>query len=139
MLPSPPKRNAMRAVDTNVVVRLIVADDKQQTKRAQAVFTAGDVFIASTVVLETEWVLRSGYGFAPTRIVMALKAVAGLPNVTVEEPALLAQALDWMDQGMDLADAMHLARANACTAFLSFDRKLAKLAAGRSLVAVERP
>lgn len=139
MPPLPRKRNAVRAVDTNVVVRLIVADDKQQAKKARAVFEAGDVFIPSTVILETEWVLRSGYGFAPKRIVVALKALAGLPGVSVEEPALLASALDWMDQGMDLADAMHLAKASSCTAFLSFDRKLAKLATGRSTVVVEQP
>lgn len=129
----------MRAVDTNVVVRLIVADDKQQAKKAQAVFEAGNVFISATVLLETEWVLRSGYGFAPKRIVIALRALAGLPGVTVEEPSQIASALDWMDQGMDLADALHLAKAAGCTAFLSFDRKLAKVAAKRSPVPVEQP
>ncbi|WP_256438245.1 PIN domain-containing protein [Tardiphaga alba] len=38
---------------------------------------------------------------------------------------------------MELANAIHLAKANSCTAFLSFDRKLAKLAVGRSTVPVE--
>lgn len=129
----------MRAVDTNIVVRLIVADDKQQTKKARAVFEAGDVFIALTVLLESEWVLRSAYGFAPERVVSALTALAGLPGVTIEEPALLAVALDWMGGGMDFADALHLAKSAGCDAFLSFDRKLAKIAAGRSSVAVTHP
>lgn len=129
----------MRAVDTNIVIRLIVADDKQQTRKARAVFEAGDVFIPLTVFLETEWVLRSGYGFAPDSVVAALTAVAGLPGVTVEEPALLALALEWVGEGMDFADALHLAKAAGCDMFLSFDRKLAKVAAGRSPVAVTQP
>jgi predicted nucleic acid-binding protein len=57
----------------------------------------------------------------------------------VEEPSQIASALDWMDQGMDLADALHLAKAAGFTAFLSFDRKLAKVAAKRSPVPVEQP
>lgn len=89
--------------------------------------------------LETEWVLRSGYGFAPVDVVSALTAVAGLPGVTVEEPALLALALEWTGEGMDFADALHLAKAAGCDAFLSFDRKLAKVAAGCSSVSVRQP
>lgn len=129
----------MRAVDTNIVVRLIVADDKLQTKKARAVFEVGEVFISLTVLLETEWVLRSGYGFAPESVVTALSSVAGLPGVTVEDPALLALALDWTGDGMDFADAMHLAKASGCDTFLSFDRRLAKVAAGRSPVVVTQP
>lgn len=133
----------MRAVDTNVVVRLIVADDAPQVKKARAAFGAGDIFLSLTVLLETEWVLRSGYNFAPLQVVVALRALAGLPGVTVEEPTVLALALEWLGEGMEFADALHLAKANSkanpCTAFLSFDRKLAKLALGRSPVVVKQP
>ena len=129
----------MRAIDTNIVVRFLVADDKSQARKARAVIEAGDIFIASTVLLESEWVLRSGYELAPDRITAALRGLAGLPGVTVEAPASLASAVDWMGKGMDFADALHLAKAESCSAFLSFDRKLAKVAAGRSLVAVEQP
>ena len=139
MPPSPPKRGVVRAIDTNVVVRFLVADDKRQAKAARAAVAAGDIFIARTVLLESEWVLRSGYDFAPAQVASALRGLAGLPGVTVEEPAVLAQALDWMDDGMDFADALHLAKAEGCTAFLSFDRKLTKAAAGRSAVKVEAP
>jgi predicted nucleic acid-binding protein len=68
-----------------------------------------------------------------------LRGLAGLPGVTVEEPAILAQALDWMESGMDFADALHLAKTEGCSPFLSFDRQLAKTAAGRSEVKVEAP
>ena len=129
----------MRAIDTNVVVRFLVADDKRQAKAARDAIAAGDIFIARTVLLESEWVLRSCYDFAPTRIAGALRGLAGLPGVTVEEPPVLAQALDWMESGMDFADALHLAKAAGCAAFLSFDRKLAKTAASRSAVKVGSP
>ncbi|MDR2239536.1 MAG: type II toxin-antitoxin system VapC family toxin [Zoogloeaceae bacterium] len=126
----------MRAIDTNVVVRFLTNDDKRQARAARAVMEDGGIFIATTALLESEWVLRSGYGFAPGQIAAALRGVAGLPGVTVEEPARLAQALDWMSEGMDFADALHLAKADGCSAFLSFDRKLIKAANGRSSVPV---
>ena len=129
----------MRAIDTNVVVRFLVADDKRQAKAARAAIEAGDIFIARTVLLESEWVLRSGYDFAPTQVAAALRGLAGLPGVTVEEPAVLDQALGWMESGVDFADALHLAKAEGCTAFLSFDRKLAKAATDPSAVKVAAP
>ena len=129
----------MRAIDTNVVVRFLAGDDKQQAKAARAAIAAGDIFIATTVVLESEWVLRSAYGFEPTQIAAALRGIAGLPGVTIEEPIVLAQALDWMETGMYFADALHLAKAGDCDAFLSFDRKLAKAAKGQATIPVLAP
>lgn len=129
----------MRAIDTNIVVRFLTADDRKQAKAARDTIAAGDIFIPTTVLLESEWVLRSGYGFAPDRIASGLRALAGLPGVSVEEPATLAQALDWMAEGMDFADALHLLKSDHCTAFLTFDRRLAKAVNGRSPVPVEAP
>lgn len=129
----------MRGIDTNVVVRFLVGDDKHQAQKARAAFEAGDIFVATTVLLETEWVLRGAYGFAPGRVAEALMGLAGLPGVVVEEPAALALALDWMSEGMDFADALHLAKANGCTAFLTFDRRLTGRAAGLSAVKVQEP
>jgi len=128
----------VRAIDTNIVVRFLVGDDKRQAERARAAIEAGGIFVATTVLLESEWVLRSAYGFAPVQVADALRKFAGLPGVTIEEPALLAQAIDRVREGMDFADALHLGKAAHCTAFLSFDRKLAK-AAGRSVIAVQEP
>ena len=68
-----------------------------------------------------------------------LRGLFGLADVTVEETAETAQALDWMSNGMDFADALHLARSSHCSAFVSFDRKLAKRALGIAPIAVEAP
>ena len=134
---SPAKRSAVRAIDTNIVVRFLTADDAKQAKTARAIIEGGDVFISTTVVLETEWVLRAGYAFAPGAIAAGLRALGGLPGITLEEPGAVAQALDWLDWGMDFADALHLAKAGHCTAFVSFDRKLAKRAKGLASVPIE--
>nr|WP_207791433.1 type II toxin-antitoxin system VapC family toxin [Sphingosinicella soli] len=114
-------------------------DDKRQAKAARAAIEAGDIFITTTVMLESEWVLRSGYGFTPERIVTGLRGLAGLPGITVEEPARTAQALDWTTGGMDFADALHLAGSNACDGFLSFDRKLIRAARGKPAIPVTAP
>lgn len=127
----------MRAIDTNVVVRFLTADDAREFKAARAVIDGGDVFVPITVCLESEWVLRSAYSFTPQEIAGGLRALAGLPGVFVEEPAVLAITLNWMAGGMDFADALHLAKSEDCTAFLTFDRQLAKVAKNRSAVPVE--
>lgn len=118
----------MRAIDTNVIVRFLTGDDPAQAARARKLVEAGGIFVPTSVLLETEWVLRSGYGFAAERLVRALRDFAGLPGVTLEDPQLAALALDWAEQGLDFANALHLASARGCTAFLSFDRRLARAA-----------
>jgi len=65
----------VRAIDTNIVVRLLTADDAEQAKAARGLVEAGDIFLGVTVLLEAEWVLRAGYGFAPAQIVAALRGM----------------------------------------------------------------
>jgi predicted nucleic-acid-binding protein len=115
----------MLAVDTNVVVRIILNDDRAQAATARDLMAAHQVWLSVTVLLETEWVLRSAAGLARRRIHSALTALLGLPMVQVETPERIAQALDWFALGMDFADALHLTAALECEAFASFDRRLA--------------
>ncbi|MBI1981836.1 MAG: type II toxin-antitoxin system VapC family toxin [Methylocystis sp.] len=118
----------MLAVDTNVVVRLLTGDHPQESAKAKELFERETIFVALTVLLETEWVLRSAYGFQPARLVVALRAFAGLRNVVIQDPPALAKALAWAERGMDFADALHLAQAGDCDGFASFDGRLAKAA-----------
>jgi predicted nucleic-acid-binding protein len=118
----------MLAVDTNVVVRFVAGDDPAQYARAAALFRRQVVWIAKTVLLEAEWVLRSIYEYEPEQIAVALRRLAGLPNVEVEDPGAVAQALDWYQQDLDFADALHLASKAKSGSFLSFDQKLVKRA-----------
>ena len=105
---------------------------------AKAVIDAGDVFIATTVLLETEWVLRSAYGFVPEDVARALGDLAGLPGVSVEDPVLLAEALQRAEAGMDFADSLHLGAASRCEAMLTFDRRFIE-SAGNAAIAVTEP
>ena len=118
----------MRALDTNIVVRYLTGDDPEQAARARAVVDAGPVFVSTTVLLECDWVLRSAYGFGGGEVAAALRAFAGLPPVSVESPATLAEALDRAAAGMDFADALHLCAASRCEAMLTFDRRFIEMA-----------
>jgi predicted nucleic-acid-binding protein len=129
----------MLAVDTNVIIRYLTRDDAEQFARANALIGGEDVFVSTTVLLETEWVLRRGYRFSRDRIIAALTAFAGLPHVTLEDPALAAKALDWTRNGLDFADALHLAKAEGCETFASFDLRLAAAANGLSDLTIRAP
>ena len=129
----------MLAIDTNLVVRFLVGDHPAQSAKAKALIEAEDVFVSSTVILETTWVLRSVYDYSNDQLRAALTAFAGLPRISLEEPAIVAQALDWAKEGVDFADALHLAKARGCEGFVSFDRKLAKAANRVSDIKVRMP
>jgi predicted nucleic-acid-binding protein len=116
----------VRAVDTNVLVRFLIGDDPAQAQRARAVVGQEPIFVPRSVILEAEWVLRGVYDLPKSRVIAALRAFAGLPSVAIEDSSLVAKALDWAEAGMDFADALHLASAATCDAFLTFDKQLVR-------------
>jgi len=129
----------MLAIDTNLIVRYLTGDHPGQSAQAKALIDSEDVFVGITVLLETEWVLRSVYGYAAPQLAKALRAFAGLPHVTIEDEGQAAQALDWMDGGMDFADALHLLKAQGCDAFVSFDHRFAEAANRLGAIKVRAP
>jgi predicted nucleic acid-binding protein len=118
----------MLAIDTNVVVRYLANDHPAQSPKARTLVDSDDVFVSITVMLESEWVLRSVYGYSPNEVCVALRAFAGLERVTTESHALVAKALDRAERGMDFADALHLGSAEKCEALVTFDRDFVKAA-----------
>ncbi len=114
----------MIAIDTNIVVRLLTKDDVEQYQKAYRLFEQHPIFISDTVILETEWVLRFAYQFSREQIIDALGKLLGLPNVTVNYPTIVAQAFTWHSQGLDFADAFHLANSQHCDSFFTFDKKM---------------
>ena len=119
----------MRAVDTNVIVRYLTNDDPKQAAKARALIGHEPIFVPRTVLLEVEWVLRSVYDLPVAKIISALRALAGLPGITVEDAPLVAKAMEWTEAGMDFADALHLAAAAGCAGFLTFDKRFSRSAA----------
>ena len=116
----------MHGVDTNVIVRYLTGDDPAQAAKARAVIGQMPVFVPRTVLLEAEWVLRGVYELPPKQVITALRALAGLPGVSVEDAGMVAQAMNWAEAGMDFADALHLAATTECEAFLTFDKRFAR-------------
>jgi hypothetical protein len=70
----------MLAIDTNLIVRYLVGDDAGQAARVRRLIDNNDVFVCTTVLLETEWVLRSVYRFSAAQCAKALSDFAGLPR-----------------------------------------------------------
>ena len=118
----------MLAIDTNLIVRYLTGDHPEQSPRARQLIDGQVVFVAVTVILEVEWVLRSAYGYAPPDIIRALRAFGGLRTVQIEDPAIVSSALDLAEKGLDFADALHLGKSVHCTSFATFDRKFVKAA-----------
>ena len=126
----------MIAVDTNILVRLLVRDEPMQGALAKALFAAGPVWLSATVLLETAWVLRKGFRLEWPEIVDALRQVCALENVVVEDEQRFHDALDWAENGLDFADAVHLARAQNAESFYTFDQVFASGSRGLGVVPV---
>lgn len=121
----------MNAIDTNLLVRYLVRDDIRQYERAGGVIEGAPFLLLTTVLLETEWVLRYTYDYAALKVSEALEAVAALPTVVLEAPDTVALALRSMRDGLDFADALHLAGAGECETFYTFDKALVRGATRR--------
>jgi predicted nucleic-acid-binding protein len=126
------------AADTNVIVCLLTGDEPRQTAQARRLFEAEAIFLPKTVLLEAEWVLRRLYRLERLAVNQALEALLSLPNVRGEDEPLLRQALAWNRDGMDFADALHLASSRTAERFATFDLGMIEAAAATGL-AVSQP
>ncbi len=117
----------MLALDTNVLARYYVREDgaaRAQQEIARAVIERGtQLFVAKTVVLELEWVLRGVYGHPPKDVCRVFEHLLSLDHVEVEDRAVVESALGNLRKGLDFADALHHASSRACEAFLTFDAR----------------
>jgi predicted nucleic-acid-binding protein len=102
-------------------VRILTNDDPIQARRAVEILKSDDIFIPKTVLLETEWVLRHAYEIRRSNIIIGFQKLLGLPNVNVEDPDSIYQAISWYENKFDFADALHLASSRRCTSFATFD------------------
>lgn len=128
----------MIAVDTNVIVRLLTRDDEVQANKAVAIFSKKNIYIPDTVILETEWVLRFAYNYSVQAICQAFIKLFGMPNVHISNPSSMVKAIQWHQDGLDLADAFHLIQSQSCKQFMTFDSKFVKKAKGLSPCVVKQ-
>ena len=129
----------MNGVDTNVIVRFLTGDEPEQSAKARAILKRPEVFVTDSVMLESEWVLRHAYGFQKSAIHEAFSKLCGLPNIILPNSRRMQTALQWYAEGMDFADALHLASSQGCQTFYSFDRKFLVKAEGRGQCKVKEP
>jgi len=114
----------MIAIDTNVLVRLLVIGDSTQSDAARGLVERERVLILRTVLLEAEWVLRSRFGLDRTLIQSFFAGLAETSGIEIEADASTRRAIEAYGRGIDFADALHATAANV--AFHTFDEKLLK-------------
>jgi predicted nucleic-acid-binding protein len=113
------------SLDTNVVVRVVTADDPDQLAIALQVMKSEGLWLSKTVLLETEWVLRYTYKLSRKTVLETFVRLLGYRNLSVEAPEQVHSVLDLYRDGLDFADALHLAASTGADRFVTFDRELA--------------
>ena len=111
----------MRAVDTNILARYYLHDDARQGRVAADLLSAGDVFVPKTVILELEWVLRYVADQPGDKVIDCLTHLIALPGIIIEDRDEIEAALRNCRNGIDFADALHLAASKACAELMTFD------------------
>lgn len=125
----------MPGIDTNVLVRWLVDDDPRQNARVKILFEFARsrtqlLFVPSTVMLETEWVLRACYRFDKTAVLQAFNALLETQELEFQSEAALERAMHLYREGSaEFAECFH---AGLCSEadrapLLTFDRKAARL------------
>lgn len=126
----------MKAIDTNILVRFLLRDERREREQyiaSERELAADQVFIPDTVILETVWVLARVYKIEREHYLSDIEDIAGLPNVTLENPQRIANTIAWHRKGLDFADALHLAASeSSCNSLKTFDEEFVKKAKGLS-------
>ncbi len=120
-------------VDTNVLVRAIMGDDKRQSKIAQRELeTAEVVALTLPALCEFVWVLSQGYKVPSAEIAAAIRGLVNGDNVIMNRRAAEA-GLALLDAGGDFADGVIAYEGNwlGGETFVSFDKRAVKLLASR--------
>lgn len=124
----------MPGLDTNVLVRWLVADDDGQTAQVQRLFDAsanGDpLFVPATVALELEWVLRSRYRLDKAAVIQAFNALLETQGLEIQAEGAIERALHAYRNGnAEFADCLHAGLCGAAerSPMTTFDVKAARL------------
>ena len=83
----------MRAVDTNLLVRLIVRDDAAQVEAAEA-FVSGGAWVSQLVLAETMWVLDAVHGRPTPQLAAAIEMLLNHAQLSIQDSDVVARALE---------------------------------------------
>ena len=119
----------MRAVDTNVLVRLLARDDPKQVKVAENFVSAG-AWVSHVVLAETVWVLAAVYELQAAQLAMAVDMLLSHKNLSVQDPEVVAEALKRYrtKPSVEFSDCLvlEIARKAGYLPLGTFDRDLGK-------------
>ena len=119
----------MKAVDTNILARFILADDERQSAMASDILSA-PVWVSLTVWLELGWVLSKRAALGRTMVADAIETLLQLGTIHTADRDGLVWAVARYRAGADWADMIHLVSARSVAdGFLTFDRGIATSAA----------
>jgi predicted nucleic-acid-binding protein len=120
----------MRAVDTNLLVRLVTRDHPEQTAATEA-FVAGGAWVSHLVLMEAMWVLDAAYGLGPEKIAKAVEMLLEHRELTIQEPDTVTAALRtfqrWPALGFSDCLILAVARKAGHLPLGTFDRDLGKI------------
>jgi len=120
----------MRAVDTNVLVRLITRDDPKQAKAAET-FVAGGAWVSHLVLAEAVWVLSSVYDLDAPAVATAVDMLLSHKSLSLQETEVVESALahfrDRPSVGFSDCLVLEIARKAGHTPVGTFDKQFAKL------------
>ncbi len=121
----------MRAVDTNLLVRLLVRDDATQVTAAEA-FVENGAWVSHLVLVETLWVLDAVYERSAAQIGKAIELLLNHNSLTLQDADIVASALESFQArpSLGFSDCMvlEIARKAGHLPLGTFDKGLAKLA-----------
>ncbi len=115
----------MLAVDTNVLVRIGAEDDLPQLSEIMRVIKDETLWVGVTVLLETEWVLRSAMGYSKENFLRFVNELLASTHFELEDVAAVEIALDLCAEGADFADSLHFARRPNKCQLITFDKRFA--------------
>jgi predicted nucleic-acid-binding protein len=120
----------MRAVDTNVLVRLVTRDDARQLAAAEG-FVARGAWVSHLVLAEATWVLASVYDRSPGDIATAVEMMLNHQSLTLQDSETVSAAVERFRNrpGLGFSDCLVLevARKAGHVPLGTFDRTLGKL------------
>ena len=126
----------MRAVDTNVLVRLMTRDDPRQVAVAEA-FVAAGAWVSHLAVAEATWVLASVYAREPEAIATAVEMLLSHQYLTIQDSQTVAAAVEQFRQqrrvGFSDCLMLEVARKAGHTPLGTFDRDLGKIDGAQKL------
>ena len=120
----------MQGIDTNILIRALTEDDKEQSDIAKHVISnAKSIYISNIVLIESVWVLESCYQFSKKTIINIISQLLDNEAIVFNDKKLVSEALDsFKENNIDFSDSIILLENKyRKVSLITFDKKLSKV------------